>query len=391
MAKKTEAQSTVPVTTQPATPTPTLGVMGPSAIANLQALRQALATKYLERSELVDCMLVALISGEPLIMIGPPGTAKSGICRDICTAINGKPFIWTLTKFTVPEELYGPLSLRGLEQDRYTRVMTGKLPEADVVLLNEIGKASSSISNTLLDVMNEREFFNDGKPTPIPMLTLYGTSNEVPQAEELGAFYDRFVLRCFVDYVKEETSARALFQGLSKVSFPAMSLQDVMDLRAAANAMPMSTTIVDLLIKIRRACEKESIMVSDRKWCQIVNIVRGMAVLDGRAQVEEEDLGILTHILWSDPDQIPAVKKLLAAIVNPVGQQITAILDGVAGLQGLDTSETNPDVLMETYKKIDHAKKSLEKIGDPAKNPRVKAAFDKVESQRLVVAKKVFG
>lgn len=143
MAKNTE-KAPAPTAKTPGSPAQVMG-----------ELHTALVTKYLERGELVDCMLVALVSGEHLIMIGPPGTAKSGIARDITKAIQGKPFIATLTKFTVPEELFGPLSLKALEQERYTRVMTGKMPEADIVVLNEVGKASSSISNTCLILWNQ--------------------------------------------------------------------------------------------------------------------------------------------------------------------------------------------------------------------------------------------
>lgn len=355
--------------------------------AKVAALRTALSTKYLERSNLVDCLLVSLISGQPLITLGPPGSAKSALCRDVATAIKGDYFEWMLGRFTVPEELFGPLSLKALEQDRYCRVMTGKLPCAHVVFIDEVGKASESISNTLLGVMNEKTFFNDGKAVPLPILTLVGASNEVPQAEGLGAFYDRFVLRYFVEYVREESSVRKLFTGLDNVAIPTMSVQDVLDLRTLSEAVTMPASIEDLLVKIRRACEQAQIMVSDRKWRQIVQVVKATTVLEGRTVIEEDDLVILNHMLWSDPGQIPEVKQLIAKLVNPISQKILAILDGITGL---NLNEQDAGKQVEVYRKIDHAKKALLGMGDPEKNKKLADAIAIVDAKGVIVKRNAF-
>jgi MoxR-like ATPase len=113
-----------------------------------------------------------------------------------------------MTRFSTPEELFGPISLAGLEQDQYRRLTTGKLPEAHVAFLTEIWKANSAILNALLTLCNERIFYNDGQPVTCPLLTLVGDSNELPQGDDLGALFDRFALRYTTDYLTDGGFAR---------------------------------------------------------------------------------------------------------------------------------------------------------------------------------------
>jgi hypothetical protein len=123
---------------------------------------------------------------------GSPGTAKSALVRAIAQAFGGSYFERLLTKFSTPEELFGPISLKALEQDRYERVTAGKLPEAEFAFVDEVFKANSAILNSLLTAMNERLFHNDGAPAQMPLVSLFGASNELPEGKELEALFDRF-------------------------------------------------------------------------------------------------------------------------------------------------------------------------------------------------------
>ncbi|HTP29485.1 MAG TPA: AAA family ATPase, partial [Anaeromyxobacteraceae bacterium] len=127
-------------------------------------------------------------------MTGSPGTAKSALARTISRAFQAAYFERLVTKFTTPEELFGPISLKALEQDHYRRVTAGMLPEAQIAFIDEIWKANSAILNALLAVMNERVFHNDGAPCTCPLITLFGASNELPDGKELEATFDRFLL-----------------------------------------------------------------------------------------------------------------------------------------------------------------------------------------------------
>jgi MoxR-like ATPase len=141
-----------------------------------------------------------VLAGEHVLLLGPPGTAKSALVRAIAQAFGGTYFERLLTKFSTPEELFGPISLKALEQDRYQRVTAGKLPEAEFAFVDEVFKANSAILNSLLTAMNERLFHNDGAPTQMPLVALFGASNELPEGKELEALFDRFLLRFDVQY-----------------------------------------------------------------------------------------------------------------------------------------------------------------------------------------------
>src|SRR6187431_914159 len=168
----------------------------------LRKIREELQQMFLERAELIDGALAALLSAQHVMIVGPPGTAKSMLADELCRRIEGASYFqWLLTKFTTPEELFGAVSLKALEADDYRRVTSHKLPEAHIAFLDEVFKASSSILNAILTLINERLFHNGKEITRVPLLTLFGASNELPEEEELTALYDRFLVRFVVGYI----------------------------------------------------------------------------------------------------------------------------------------------------------------------------------------------
>src|SRR3954468_4394433 len=139
---------------------------------SLNQLRTELNARFPERREIIDGALCAVLAKEHVLLLGPPGTAKSALVRAIAQAFDGTYFERLLTKFSTPEELFGPISLKALEQDRFARVTVGKMPEADFAFVDEVFKANSAILNALLSVVNERIFHNDGAPMQCPLVSL---------------------------------------------------------------------------------------------------------------------------------------------------------------------------------------------------------------------------
>ena len=185
----------------------------------LLKVEEELSGLFFEREEEIRGLLVGLLSQEHVLLLGPPGAAKSELAEELCSRIawNGECgvgyFRWLLSRTSTPEELFGPVSLRALEEDSYRRKTKGKLPEARIAFLDEVFECNSAVLNGLLSVLNERLFFNDGEPTTIPLEMVIAASNEPPEErKELEALFDRFLLRYVVSYVREDESFEALLR-----------------------------------------------------------------------------------------------------------------------------------------------------------------------------------
>ena len=149
--------------------------------SKLEEIKNALNAKFFERENEVEAILIALLSRQHMLMIGPAGTAKSALSVELAKIVQGTEYFqWLLTRFSTPEELFGPLSLKDLEQGVYKRNTATKMPEAHLVFLDEIFKSNSAILNSLLTLINERLFYNNGLPVQVPLMSVIGASNEYP-------------------------------------------------------------------------------------------------------------------------------------------------------------------------------------------------------------------
>lgn len=294
-----------------------------------------------------------------------------------------------MTKLTTPDELFGPISIEGLRSSKYFRVTTGKLPEAHIAFLDEIFKGSSAILNTTLTLMNERTFCNGDQVVKTPLEMVVGASNEIPQAEELGALYDRFALRVVVDRLQKDDSFESLISGSLDVEIPAISRDTLVAAQAAARAVSVGQKAVAMFVELRKAIAGEGIYVSDRKWKQAIKIAQAYAHLNGRTEVTEDDLTILEFVLWSEPSQRKTVKRLVAKVSNPIGEQVLKVMDGIQEVfDGLGKGTIQPT---EAISKIKAALRSLEKLGDPAKNPKLKESLDQARKIQLKIIREYTG
>jgi MoxR-like ATPase len=293
----------------------------------IQQLRADLTTRFPERKDVIDGALAAVLAGEHVLLLGPPGTAKSALVRAIAVAFGGTYFERLLTKFSTPEELFGAISLKALEQDRFARVVTGKLPEADFAFVDEIFKANSAILNSMLTLVNERIFHNDGKPLICPLITLFGASNELPEGKDLEALFDRFLVRFEVGYLLRPANLKLVLTSPEPGVAPAMSLADLKKMQAEVAKVAVTDDTVEGLITIRDACKAEGIIASDRRWKKSLKLVQAAAYMAGEKKTTPEDLAILVDSLWREPKDRPKVARLVGKLADPVGAQAAEILD----------------------------------------------------------------
>ncbi len=299
----------------------------PNALTKLQTIERELLAVLLERDAVIRAALVALLARQHLVQLGAPGAAKTLLMTELGKRIstaNGKglrSFDYLMTKFTTPEELFGPISVAGLKRDEYQRITTGRLVEAELVFLDEIFKASSAILNTLLRVINERVYTNGSQTMSVPLLSLFAASNELPQGNELEALWDRFLLRVQVGYLSESGFDQFLRQAALKANGngkanTTLTLIELQELQHAAEQVAVPDSIRGNIAQLRIDLTAKGIRLSDRRWGQTLGLLRAHALLEGRATVEEDDLPILKHCLWQAPEQASEVAKQIARLAT---------------------------------------------------------------------------
>ena len=291
------------------------------------AIEQELNATYLERREAVRGLLVGLLAQQHVLFLGPPGTAKSALTEDLCSRIGGNYFRWLLSRTSAPEELFGPVSLKALEQDSYKRNTSNKLPEANIAFLDEIFKCNSAVLNGTLGILNERLFFNNGTPMQCPLEMTVGASNELPEdREELGALWDRFLLRYVVGYIRDPRNFENLLLGGGQVGRTTISQVELKIAQSEVIDVDIRK-IIPRLAALRAEMVKMNVVVSDRRWRQSLTIIQANAWLEGRTQAVDDDMAILVHSLWSEPNQIAQVRQSIMSMANPYDSAAQDALD----------------------------------------------------------------
>lgn len=296
--------------------------------------RQEMAAALIERDQEIDLVLTALVCGEHPLLVGPPGTGKSLLLDTLMAWMNGRKFSVLFTKFTTPEEVFGPISVVGLKEDKYRRVTAGKLPEAEGAFGDEIFKASSAILNTLLRLLNERVYENgEGSFHAVPLRIFVAASNEWPGdqegGKELGALFDRFLFRKKVRSIVGQASRQRLLWYRDHVPRLSTSIvpAEVDQAHRDAMSIPWAPDAKEALETILNELAKDGIRPGDRRQYKSVAAAQAFAYLSGARQVEPEHLEILAHVLWDDPQEQPEkAAQTVARIANPVGMRVNQLL-----------------------------------------------------------------
>ena len=352
----------------------------------LKKIREELKQQFLERADLIDGALAALLSAHHLLIIGPPGTAKSMLADELCRRIEGANYFqWLLTRFTTPEEIFGAVSLKALEQDDYRRVTYRKLPEAHIAFLDEIFKANSSILNSILTLINERLFHNGKEIVKVPLLTLFGASNELPEEEELTALYDRFLVRFVVGYIAEDFRFLRMLESQKAAERTTLTLAELTELQNQAAAVAVPSHVFRGIADIRRELNKKNILASDRRYHQSLALLRAYAYLEGEKEVYEKHLFFLEHVLWRDPAEHEQVRSTIRELLLGYEEEIAELLYESreirdSALQSGRTSDERARSLIELHTKLRNIMAKVDQIMDKAK--RMGRPLDRVNTVR---------
>jgi MoxR-like ATPase len=292
----------------------------------LREVGRELDQRYVDKSELIRMLLVTLLAGEHMLIVGPPGTAKSALVRQLARLIDARYFEYLLTRFSEPNEIFGPVDIKSFREGTFVRRVESMLPEAEIVFLDEIFKSNSAILNSLLSILNERRFFTGSVSLKVPLCSLFGATNEVPNDDALSAVFDRFLVRTLSENLDSfhfhglvERGIRgelADISGADEAIKPILDLAEIKKLQARLGQFLQFPE--DFLARYKGfifQIRSEGITVSDRRVVKLLKLFAASAIIDGRAAVNDGDFFVLKHV-WNSVDQIPILEDIVGPVLD---------------------------------------------------------------------------
>ncbi|MEI7772018.1 MAG: AAA family ATPase [Chloroflexales bacterium] len=341
---------------------------------------------FVGKDQIIDLMLICAIAHEHLLLVGPPGTAKSELIKRFVLLLgarteSGDLFEYLLTRFTEPNEIFGPVNIKEFQEGVFTRNIEHALPQAKMAFLDEVFKSNSAILNALLTILNERFFFNGLDQVAVPLISVYGATNEVPDGGDLAALYDRFLLRVRTSNVDErqfqeligtgwKMERERIRLGRNEAIVPVLDSLD--QLKVAYDALERIdlNPIFDDYRELVRQIHAEGISLSDRRAVKLLKLIAAAALLRGERAASAADLWVLLHI-WNRPEQISTLQAIVGPVVERAGghvisaeRSLEALSADLAQLQSRATTQDAGRAYTCTYygallHDIEHARQEL--------------------------------
>lgn len=296
----------------------------------LQQFIEQLNTRFFNREEVIRGLLIGLITQSNVLLIGPPGTAKSSLVNNLVDRLQGvKCFSYLMTKFTRPDEIIGPISLQGLEKDELNRVLEGRLADAHVAFLDEVFNSNSGCLNAVLSIINEKRFLNGTKVVKVPLIMLVGAANQVPAEVSgvLSAFYDRFLLRYQIDYLSGGELRKLVTEESKDISSLGLSLADLQWAQEMVTTINLPEEVLMRLVAMVSELRSRGLPISDRRVKQSCAVLRAAALIAGREEVELKDLDMLRYVFWFNDQDRHIFDEVLSLLTKPVLNQVGRISD----------------------------------------------------------------
>ncbi|MFO0660583.1 MAG: AAA family ATPase [Polyangiaceae bacterium] len=319
-----------------------------SLVHRLRRIGQALEQQFLGKDEVIRLLLISVVAGEHALLIGPPGTAKSALIRSLAKMLDARYFEYLLTRFTEPNEIFGPVDIRAFREGAYKRRIERMLPDSEIVFLDEVFKSNSAILNSLLTLLNERTYTVGTEVLSCPLISVFGASNEVPSDDTMLAIFDRFLLRIRSDNLDAYHFTELLERGIAlevaqltqqAVETP-VTAAELHTLRASfGSRLRFEPSFLGAYKGLVFQIRAEGVTLSDRRVVKMLKLFAASAFLDGRDTPNASDFFLLKHI-WNNEDQASVINAIVQPELelfyrdNPGARRAGSVGIGLDALEG---------------------------------------------------------